>query len=329
CTTPAPPAPTTANNTTGGNGDGNGTATAWLAFDENRAWDWVLRQVQYENGTYRYRIPGTPENTAVANELAAGLRAVGWTAHLQHFSDTYRCRDTPLHNVVATLPGRTNETIILGAHYDSRPLADQDPDPAKRGQPVVGANDGGSGVAVLLEMARVMAVKENRFTYTIVLFDGEDGGHAGAPDAGAACSPWIVGSEYYAQNMTAEEVARTRVMILLDMVGDKNLTLRREQYSAIGIHRPFQDLLYATAGELGHAQVFSNESGGAITDDHRPFQKRRIPAVDLVHQDGTGTSVFPDSWHTTLDTPEHMSRESLKLVAEVVLATLEKLERGR
>lgn len=302
------------------------TRDTWEAFNATNAWTWVEKQVRYPNGTPHYRIPGTPGNTEAATDFVHALTGLGWEAGLQNFTAQYRCNLTPMHNVVATLPGKSNATVILGAHYDSRPYADQDPDPARRTQPVLGANDGASGVAVLLEVARVLAARDNNLTYRILLFDGEDGGvYYGTTTPDPSCSRWAIGSRHYATQMSTDEVARTRLMVLLDMVGDTDLTLRRERHSAVGTHRPYQDLLWNTAWGRGHMQ-FKNELGSSVEDDHLPFQDRQIPAVDVVHLDTGGHSVFPDSWHTSFDDPAHMSPGSLHAVGDTLVYTLAELD---
>jgi hypothetical protein len=305
-------------------------------FNGTNAYEWVEQQVRWDNGTTQFRVPGTRGAEEVRREIVAGLQQHNIDTQLQAWGGHYACNETRLVNVVGTIQGQTSREIILGAHYDSRPWAGHDPNVSKKSHNVPGANDGGSGVAALLELGRVLS--EHRplnYTVKLVFFDAEDGG---IPDDSYAryetgCNPdenenhttpggWVIGSSHYVAEMNSDQRSRTDAVIILDMVGDENLTLRREGYSSLDAddakadHRAIQNRVWNAAEALGYDE-FVNETGTRILDDHRPFQRVGIPAVDMIHLDDNGSTPFPDVWHTTNDTLEHVSAESLEAAGRV------------
>lgn len=266
----------------------------------------------------RYRIPGTEGNNATARLLAESLAAMGLQVVWDNFTAAIDGRPVPAHNVGAQRSGSSGRTLYLGAHYDTRPCADKDPVGQNRTQPVLGANDGASGVAVLLHLLSLLQGRSLNLTLHVVFFDAEDAG-----DGGLGCgraTAWAQGSAHYAARLDDNEVGRALGMVLVDMPGDPALELRRERASAQAPHRALQDDLWAWAARLGHAQ-FRNETGPAILDDHTAFQRRGIRSVDVIHLDG-GADPFPDSHHTTFDDLEHVSPASLEAVGETLLAAV-------
>lgn len=289
-------------------------------FDAPRALEWVRLQVQGPAGEPLYRVPGTDGNGRVAAMIREALSASGWSATLEAFTGTLDGEPVPMHNVVGERG--SGPLLILGAHYDTRPCADKDPDPTQRSMPVLGANDGASGVGALLEIARVLGNRSTNLTLRLVFFDGEDGG-----DGGRGCgqgTPWIQGSTYHAERMTDTDKARARGMILLDLVGDREAEFAREGHSSQGESRALQDRVWSAASALGHPQ-FRERAGPLITDDHVPFQQRGIPSVDIIHLDG-GIDPFPETHHTTFDDLAHVSEQSLRAVGETALAVVLQLD---
>lgn len=207
-------------------------------------------------------------------------------------------------------------TIIIGAHYDSRIFAEQDADEAKHFDPMPGANDGGSGVGVLIELARVISehYDANR-EIRLVFFDAEDNGRI-EPWASLlpATSGYIIGSALYASGLDMDQQS-IEYMILVDMVGDMDQQLPIEGYSSQAAPQIAADI-WATAADLGYGEQFITTPRSAITDDHLPFIQRGIPAVDIIDLD------YP-YWHTTEDTLDKVSPESLERVGRTVLAYLE------
>ncbi|MFW9965905.1 MAG: M28 family peptidase [Candidatus Thorarchaeota archaeon] len=243
------------------------------------------------------RPPGSYNLSLCRQYIVDTLEGHGWETMFQNFTE----QDVSCANVIAWYGPSRNATMLLGAHYDTRPLADNDPDPTNQSKPVLGANDGASGTAVLLEMARVLPI-EVRNDVELIFFDAEDSG-------GINGWNWIVGSTYYVNQLSPDQISSISSMILLDMVGDSELRLQRETYST----KSLQDMLWSLAADMGYSDIFQNSLGEAILDDHHPFLEVHIPALDIIHH-----NPFPSSWHTADDTPERCSSTSLQIVGEVV-----------
>jgi glutaminyl-peptide cyclotransferase len=259
-------------------------------FDSKRAYQDVLEQVELGP-----RITGTEGNLKCAEYIAGQLRQAGWSVEFQNF--TYR--GTQVRNVI----GRTNvgkgSIIILGAHYDTRRWADQDP--AHPHDPVPGANDGASGVAVLLELARAINVDKVHHEIWMAFFDAEDDGQIDGWD-------WIVGSTYMANNLSAQPQA----MILVDMVGDTEQNFYFDGNSDPSLSQK----VWAIAGQLGYGDYFIPQVKYSMTDDHIPFVQRGIPSVDIIDFD------YP-YWHTIADTADKVSPVSLERVGQALQVFLE------
>jgi Zn-dependent M28 family amino/carboxypeptidase len=263
-----------------------------LLFDGGNAMDYLLEQCDFGP-----RPPGS-DNLSQCRDYLVGILETGqWNVTLQSFN----YRETECVNIIANWGLDTQPRFILGAHYDTRPVADRDPAVENRSKPILGANDGASGVAVLLELSRVIP-ESSRSAIEIVLFDAEDSGNVDGWD-------WIVGSEYYVDQLPPTKASGLSGMILVDMVGDADLRLERELTSTDSL----QDAVWALAAELGHDDKFLDVSGGSILDDHRPFLDAQIPALDIIQH-----SPFPWYWHTLEDTPDKCSAGSLEAVGTVL-----------
>ena len=245
------------------------------------------------------RVTGSVANLAAGNYIAAQLAKYGWETEFQSF--TYQ--DTPVRSIIGRANRGAGPIIIVGAHYDSRRKADQDkvyPD-----QPVPGANDGASGVAVLLELARVLNLKKTPHEVWLAFFDGED-------DGGLDGWDWIVGSTYMADYLTVNPQA----MVLLDMVGDADQQFFIERNSDAALSKEIWEL----AAKLGYSASFVPQPRYALLDDHVPFARRGIPAADIIDFDyGPGNSY----WHTTADTIDKVSPVSLERVGRTLVAFLQ------
>lgn len=276
-----------------------------VAFEGKRAFEWLTRQV--EMGP---RVPGTASHDSCFAFLVSTLR--GFTPHVDtdtfHYHSPALKKEVKLLNVVARFRPEIEQRILLGAHWDTRAWADRDPVPARRTLPVPGANDGASGVAVLLELARHLG---DRYPPTvgvdIVLFDGEDLGTEEDPNG------WFRGSHRYVE-WTSDQTPPLFV-IVIDMVGKKDLALHweghsREQASNI------VDLVWEEARALG-VRSFRSDVKHTVFDDHIPFLNAGIPAINVIDFD------YPE-WHTTRDTPDKCSPESLEGVGRVLLSLVTK-----
>jgi glutaminyl-peptide cyclotransferase len=222
------------------------------------------------------------------------VRAEGWTVVRQDGE----FMGVPIHNVIAV----KGEGVprMAGAHYDTRPVADMDPDNPE--EPIIGGNDGASGVAVLLELARVVEIPEGR-QVQLAFFDAEDRGNLEG-------WPFSVGAEMVAAEMPVD---RPEAMVVLDMIGDADLQIFRERNSDIAL----TDRLFEIAAELGFAEDgFYNREKWTIIDDHLPFIQRGIPAAVLIDFD------YP-YWHTVEDTCDKLGVDSLYKVGRVMQVWLE------
>ena len=239
------------------------------------------------------RTVGSPAHAKAVDWMAGELRSAGWTVEIQ---------ETPYNGIkirnVAGKRGTGKPWIILGAHFDSRLWADQDPERSRRRQPVPGANDAASGVAVLLELARVLP-KDLDKRIELVMLDAEDNGEIPGWN-------WCLGSEIYASRLAGKPDA----VVILDMIGDADLNIYRERASDQGLTSE----IFRTAARLKIPQ-FIDELKYAMDDDHIPFLRRGIRAADLIDFD------YP-YWHTTADTADKVSAASLQAVGDVLLAWL-------
>jgi len=261
-------------------------------FDGQRALDDVRRQVEFGP-----RIPGTEGHEKTVAWIEAEIAAAGWTVQRQSTTSL----GYPIINLIAF---RTQDApqVLVGAHFDTRVLADRDPDLGLRSTAVPGANDGASGVAVLLELARSLPF--DTVPIWLVFFDAEDNGRIPGWD-------WLLGSRAFVSEMTA----RPDKMILVDMVGDSDLQILIEGKSDPDLSAS----IWATAARLGYEDAFLPQIGPAILDDHVPFLEAGIPAVDIIDIDYA-------YWHTTNDTPDKVSAASLQTVGDVLWTWL--LEQG-
>jgi Zn-dependent M28 family amino/carboxypeptidase len=259
-------------------------------FNEDRAWQDVLAQMDMGP-----RTPGSTAHQQVISYIKSELEKTGWKVEIQQ---TERMGH-PIQNIIAKR-GSGSPWVLFGAHYDSRFVADHDPVAANQTLPVPGANDGASGVAVLLEMARVLPKNTDKQVW-LVFFDAEDQGRIEGWD-------WILGSRAFAESLSAKPDA----VVVVDMIGDTDLNIFREKTS----NKAITDAIWKTAEDLGYAGQFINEEKYSILDDHLPFLELGIPAVDIIDFD------YP-FWHTLADTQENISSQSLAIVGNTLLVWLE------
>ncbi len=257
------------------------------SFDGQRAYQDVVAQVSFGPRTV-----GSPAHAKAVAYIQDQLLLAHWQSQLQNTS----WNGFPVENIIATRNEVTPQ-IILGAHYDSREVADQDPGPGPH-PPVPGANDGASGVAVLLELARTLPA--NTVPISLVFIDNEDNGGINGQD-------WIMGSRAYVASLTF----RPRAVIILDMIGDANLNIYIEKNSDSNL----VTAIWKQAADLGDQQQFIPAPKYSMEDDHTPFLEAGIPAVDIIDFD------YP-YWHTSQDTVDKVSSKSLQIVGDVIRAWL-------
>jgi len=257
---------------------------ASVSFDGLHAYADVQTQVAFGP-----RIPGTDGHAKVVEWMRAELEGAGWQVEIQESESMGH----PIQNVVAKRSDASPQ-IIIGAHYDSRMFADNDPSTASRSQPVPAANDGASGVAVLLELARSLP-KDSLPTW-LVFFDAEDNGRIAGWD-------WILGSREFVKH----NVIQPHAVIVIDMIGDSDLNIYKERNSSPEL----TDEIWGVANNLGFENIFIPKYKYSMLDDHTPFRNAGIPAVDLIDFD------YP-YWHTTADTPDKVSAASLEAVGKTL-----------
>lgn len=270
------------------------------------------------------RVPGSEAHRAAGDYIAGEFRRRGLEVTEQHAVVTdYAGRRLPLRNLIASWRPEAAERVLVCAHWDSRPWADADPDTANHRRPVPAANDGASGVAVMLEAARHLASLDPGLGVDFICFDLEDGGapyweeHLAPTDG----SDWCLGSRYWARTPHRPDYV-ARWGILLDMVGTPGARFRLEGFS-MRYASALAGRLWAAARTAGHADYFPQEDGGYVTDDHLPLNEiAGIPTVDVIpHQEG-GSHSFAPTWHTLADTPRHISAETLRAVGQTLLQIL-------
>ena len=274
------------------------------AFSGERAL--ALVQEQCDLGP---RHPGSPGIVALRELIRERAEAAGLAFHRLPFTepDPRGGPDLVSWNLVVSAGPPGGERLWLGAHYDTRPVSDMDADPALRDRPLVGANDGGSGVAVLLHLIELMGQVPPPQGVDLLFFDAEDSGLPAAADT------YCLGSRHLARTWqdfgSPLAEGRPRGLVVLDMVGDKDLRIPMERYSLARAPAWTREV-FDRAQELG-LEAFEPRPGRAVIDDHLPFLEAGIPAVDLIDFD------FP-AWHTTGDTPEACSAASLGQVGRLV-----------
>jgi len=262
-------------------------------FSGESAYQYVLAQMAFGP-----RPTGTEAGRKTGDYIIAQLKQSGWQVEEQPFE----YQGVKARNIIAKQgSGRGKPIVIVSAHYDTRLRADQDPDPKNRTQPVPGANDGASGVAVLLELARTLNVDKTGREIWLAFFDAEDNGELDGWD-------WIQGSNYMANHLTVTPTA----MILFDMIGDADQQLYWDHNSDQGLNQQ----LWQVAATLGYTATFFPQYRWTMIDDHIPFRQRGIPAVDLIDFD------YP-YWHTVQDTADKVSALSLERIGRTITAWLE------
>jgi glutaminyl-peptide cyclotransferase len=248
------------------------------------------------------RYPGSPGHAAIQRYIAGKLEEFGADVTRQPFEAVLSTGDTlRLVNIVGSYRPDARERLLIGAHYDTRPRADRDPDPANRAKPILGANDGASGVAVLLELARLCSLAEPPVGVDFVFLDGEDYGEEGRT------GDYLLGSRRHAKGLGAR---RPSAMILLDMVGERDSRIPIEGFSAAS-SPALCARIFGIARSLG-VPNFVQAKGPSIIDDHLPYLQAGIPAIDLIDFE------YPQ-WHTLADTPDKCSGESLAAVGAVLV----------
>lgn len=277
------------------------------AFSADSAYSYIADQVAFGP-----RVPETEAHGACHDYLVEKLRGFGFdvqeldTVFLSPNGET-----VPIRNIYAEINRESPRKVMLVAHYDTRPWADRDDDPGAYNTPIDGANDGGSGVGVALEIARNARDAETPIGLQVLLVDYEDSGSYSGDDR-----EWCLGSQAYASSLSPVS-ERPRYAIVLDMVGGRGATFPREYFSN-AFARSVVDRVWGAASRIGQGSRFPNAVGGAINDDHIPLIEAGIPAIDVVESSNVATGSFNPTWHTLDDTLENIDKATLQAVGDVV-----------
>jgi glutaminyl-peptide cyclotransferase len=275
------------------------------AFDGERAFAHVRQMVEFGP-----RPPGSKELEQTRNYIINELKSYGLNVTTDEFNQKTPVGNRKMVNIVAELAGDAPDIIIIASHYDTKFF---------KNIRFVGANDAGSSSGALLEIARVLAERKlkPRVTYRFVFFDGEEAFCKNWEDCGKPDAPDnTYGSRHYVSQLVGSgELKRVRAMILLDMIGYKNLEIGKDTMGT----RWLIDAIWQTARELGYKQ-FVDRPEGVGGDDHEPFLRAGVDAVDIIQLSNYGY------WHTADDTLDKVSPESLKVVGDVIVASLPRIE---
>lgn len=283
-------------------------------FSADSAYVFTKKQVDFGP-----RVPNTKAHDKCAVYLASELKRLGAEV-IEQKADLTAFDGTVLksENIIGSFNTKAETRILLFSHWDSRPWADNDPLPGNRKKPVIAANDGASGVGVLLEMARLMGKNAPAVGVDIIFFDSEDYGEPKSLGSETSEDSWCLGTQYWAKNPHII-CYKARFGILLDMVGAQGATFFREQASEY-YAGSVVNTVWSQAKSLGFGQFFRDEKGGAITDDHIYVNKiAGIPSIDIIQYDPNSRSGFGSYWHTTHDTMENVDKATLNAVGMTLL----------
>lgn len=289
-------------------------------FNGDIAYEYTEKQL-----SFGHRIPGTPEHKATKDWYVEKLKATGAEVQVQEFKASFLgLKDKESYNIIASFnPDHTNR-VMLAAHWDSRLIAEKDEDESMQDKPIMGADDGATGTAILLHIAEVIQNNPIDIGIDIVLFDAEDQGGSNAE------TTWCLGSQYWSKNPHVANY-KANFGILLDMVGAKDAQFGKEGYSVQRAGAVLEKI-WALAQGMGYSDFFQNFNGGGITDDHKyVMDNRKFPMVDIINipkDPTTGDTSFGHYHHTHKDNMDIVSKRTLKVVGQVVTAVIYKASDG-
>lgn len=289
------------------------------SFDADSAYAFCERQCDFGPRVMNSEAHDKCGEWIVAKFKQYGCSVTEQKADLKAFDGTV----LKSNNIIASYKPELTTRILLCAHWDSRPWADNDPDSTNWRKPVMAANDGASGIAVMLEVARLLQKADSlKVGVDFVCFDAEDWGVPQWSDAEDNGDSWALGAQYWAAN-PHKPGYEARFGILLDMVGGAGARFYQE-----GMSKEYApqivDKVWAAARAAGYESLFPNDQGGYVTDDHIPVNKTaRIPTVDIIpYYPNCQQSSFGPTWHTVNDTMENIDRNTLKAVGQTIVQVL-------
>ena len=286
-------------------------------FDSQLAYSKIEKQLSFGP-----RIVGTAESVECANWIAETMTTYGWETEIQKFETTlYTGEVVPAQNVIAKYNPEAPMRILMAAHYDTRHIAEKDSDKSRYNEPIPGADDGASGVAVLMTLGKLIGESPLAIGVDFVFFDAED---YGDPDSDNPNS-WALGSVHWAKNVARDY--KPRHAILLDMVGAKNARFAFEQYS-MAVNSNLMQKIWKLAQDMGYGNYFVSENTGGVHDDHiSVINHAGIPMIDIINKTAEGT--FAPYHHTHNDDISIIDRRTLKAVGQVMLAVIYNSQNGK
>jgi len=285
------------------------------SFNEGSAYQHIQAQVDFGP-----RVPNTAPHAETEKYIINQLESLGAKVQTQKFeADTYDGEVWNLTNIIASIQPEKTKRILLAAHWDTRKIADKDTD--RKNEPIDGANDGGSGVGVILEIIKTIQKAENKpnVGIDVIFFDGEDNGEPyGLSSNDPSKTWWCLGSQHWSKNKHIPGYSAF-YGILLDMVGGNNAQFHKEGYS-MKYAPSIVDKIWNTADNIGYGSFFINNQVGPITDDHYFVNEiGKIPMIDIIAHEPTSRDFFPDFHHTHKDNMDIISQETLKAVGQTIL----------
>ncbi len=286
------------------------------AFNADSAYSYISAQVGFGP-----RVPNSSAHNACGDYIAGQLERFGAEVHNQ-YADVMAYDGTILkaRNIIGAFSPESKKRVLLCAHWDSRPYADQDEEKHHH-TPIDGANDGASGVGVLLEIARQIQLQSPAVGIDIIFFDAEDYGIPDFYTGPYKPDTWCLGAQYWGRIPHVSEY-KARFGILLDMVGAKDAVFYYERFSARTAENVMKKI-WDMAAQLGYGKYFIRQQGIEVTDDHVYVNMfRQIPCVDIIHYDINGDTGFASTWHTTDDTIDHIDKATLQAVGQTVMGVI-------
>lgn len=287
------------------------------SFSADSAYLFIAEQVAFGP-----RVPGTPAHEQCARYLREQLRSFGAQVHVEQGQmPNYAGEPQQIYNIIGSYAPEAKRRILLCAHWDSRPWCDQEENYDERMQPVLGANDGASGVGVLLEIARQIGTRS--VGVDIVFFDAEDMGTPSFYTGKEREDTWCLGSQLWAKQRVQDHTNKAYEFgVLLDMVGAPDAVFPKEYYS-MQYAAPFVEKVWRTAGQLGYGRYFRDMRSYPLTDDHYYVNSiAGIPCLDIIHYDMQNGTGFAHYWHTRHDDMENVSKTTLGAVGRTLMTIL-------
>lgn len=286
-------------------------------FDSNLAYEKVIKQLDFGP-----RVIGSTTHNSCKEWIVETLKSYNWQVEEQDFiAKVYTGESIPATNVIAKINPNATPRILLAAHYDTRHIAEKDQDKSRYNEPIPGADDGASGVAVLLSLAKVISDNPIEIGIDLVFFDAEDYGNPDADDP----ESWALGSVYWAKNVSKSY--KPKHAILLDMVGAKNARFGFEQYS-MAVAPTLVNKVWQLAQDMGYGNYFVKENSGGVHDDHiSVINHAGIPMIDIINKTAQGT--FGEYHHTHSDNIDIIDKRTMKAVGQVMLAVIYNTQNGK